>query len=61
MKAIQCPERICTPRAGSTAPRPSNYGILVLPNLFIVGADGKVVSRNAQTATMEEEIKKLIK
>ena len=38
-----------------------NYGIMVLPNMFIVGSDGKVVSRSAQVATVEDELKKLLK
>jgi thiol-disulfide isomerase/thioredoxin len=38
----------------------TDYGIMVLPNLFLVGKDGKVVSRNVQMSTLEDEIKKLI-
>ena len=37
------------------------YGIQVLPNVFLVGKDGKVVSRSAQVANLEEELKKLLK
>lgn len=37
------------------------YGISVLPNMFLVGADGKVVSRSVQTSTLEEELKKVLK
>jgi thiol-disulfide isomerase/thioredoxin len=37
------------------------YGVMVLPTMFIIGPDGKVASRNAQVATMDDEIKKLIK
>jgi hypothetical protein len=39
----------------------TEYGITVLPNLFLVGRDGKVVNRSAQIANVEEEIKKLTK
>jgi hypothetical protein len=39
----------------------NQYGIVVLPTMFLVGPDGKVVSRNIQIATVEEEIKKLVK
>jgi hypothetical protein len=39
----------------------SDYGIMVLPNLFLVGKDGKIVSRTVQTANIEEEVKKLVK
>jgi thiol-disulfide isomerase/thioredoxin len=38
----------------------TDYGITVLPNLFLVGKDGKVVSRTVQMNTLEDEIKKLI-
>lgn len=38
-----------------------DYGIMVLPHLFLVGKDGKVVSRTVQTANVEEEVKKLMK
>lgn len=37
------------------------YGIMVLPNTFLVGADGKVISRSVQVATMDEELKKIVK
>jgi hypothetical protein len=36
----------------------TQYGVLVLPAMFIVGKDGKCLSRNAQIGTLEEEIKK---
>src|SRR5207245_9626783 len=39
----------------------NQYGIVVLPTMFLVGSDGKVVNRNIQIATVEEEIKKLVK
>jgi hypothetical protein len=39
----------------------NQYGIVVLPTMFLVGPDGKVVNRNIQIATVEEEIKKLVK
>jgi hypothetical protein len=39
----------------------NQYGIVVLPTMFLVGPDGKVVSRNLQIATVEEEIRKLLK
>jgi hypothetical protein len=38
----------------------TQYGITVLPMVFIVGPDGKVVNRNAQAATLEEDLKKLL-
>jgi hypothetical protein len=39
----------------------NQYGIVVLPTMFLVGQDGKVVSRTVQIATVEDEVKKLVK
>jgi len=39
----------------------AEYGVMMLPSLFIVGKDGKCVSRNAQISTVEEELKKHLK
>ena len=39
----------------------ADYGVMVLPNLFLVGKDGKVVSRNAQIGSLDEDVKKLLK
>jgi thiol-disulfide isomerase/thioredoxin len=39
----------------------TQYGVMVLPSLFVVGKDGKVLSRNAQISTVEEEVKKHLK
>jgi hypothetical protein len=33
---------------------------MVLPNLFLVGKDGKVISRGVQIGGLEDEIKKLM-
>jgi tetratricopeptide (TPR) repeat protein len=46
---------------GLDSPLANQYGIVVLPTMFLVGADGKVVSRTVQIATVEDEIKKLLK
>ena len=35
-----------------------DYGVMMLPNLFLVGKDGKVVSRSLQVGSVEEEVKK---
>ena len=37
------------------------YGIQVLPNMFLVGKDGKVVSRTVQIATLEDLVKQQLK
>jgi hypothetical protein len=39
----------------------ADYGILVLPQAFLVGKDGKVVNRNAQLGNVEDDIKKQTK
>ncbi len=39
----------------------TDYGIQVLPQVFLVGKDGKVVGKNLQISTVEEEIKKNLK
>jgi thiol-disulfide isomerase/thioredoxin len=46
---------------GLESPPAVNYGIMVLPNTFLVGADGKVINRNAQIATLDDDLKKLVK
>ncbi|HEV3120128.1 MAG TPA: thioredoxin-like domain-containing protein [Gemmataceae bacterium] len=44
---------------GLDSPLATQYGIMVLPNLFLVDKEGKVVSRNTQqVGGLEEEIKK---
>jgi thiol-disulfide isomerase/thioredoxin len=39
----------------------TDYGVMVLPTVFLVGKDGKVVSRNTQVANLEDDLKKLLK
>jgi len=46
---------------GLDSPLATQFGIMVLPNMFLVDRDGKVTSRNAQIATVEDEIKRLLK
>jgi hypothetical protein len=38
-----------------------DYGVMVLPHMFLVDREGKVVSRTIQVGNVEEEIKKLNK
>jgi hypothetical protein len=52
--------QLCAP-GGLDSPLATQYGIMVLPNLFLVGKDGKVLSRSVQLATLEDEIKKGLK
>jgi hypothetical protein len=39
----------------------TDYGVMVLPQLFLLDKDAKVVNRNAQVSTLEEDVKKLLK
>lgn len=39
----------------------TDFGIVVVPHLFLVGKDGKVINRNARTSSLEEELKKALK
>src|SRR5262249_38142588 len=41
------------------SPLAVRYGVFVLPNLFLIGKDGKVISRGVQISGLEDEIKKL--
>jgi TolA-binding protein len=43
---------------GLDSPLAKQYGIMVLPNMFLVGPDGKVISRTVQMANLEDEINK---
>jgi hypothetical protein len=38
----------------------TQYGINVLPHLFLIDREGKVVSHTLQMSSLEDEIKKLI-
>ena len=38
----------------------AQYGVNVLPQLFLIGKDGKVVSHTVQVSSLEDEIKRLI-
>jgi hypothetical protein len=46
---------------GLESPLAIQYGIGSLPAMFLVGPDGKVITRTAQAATVDEELKKLFK
>lgn len=48
-------------QGGLESPLATQYGVMVLPNLFVVDVGGKVTSRNAQVASLEDELKKLTK
>lgn len=46
---------------GLESPLAIQYGVMVLPNTFLVNKEGKIASRTVQVNTLEEEIKKLLK
>ena len=39
----------------------TDYGVMMLPNLFVLDREGKVVNRAAQVGALTDELKKLIK
>jgi hypothetical protein len=39
----------------------AQYGVMVLPSLFLVGKDGKCVNKGVQIGTVEDEVKKALK
>ena len=61
LRSNQIPATHLYEAGGLDSPLASGYGVLVLPNLFVVGSDGKVVSRNSQVATLEDDLKKAMK
>src|SRR5262245_38143914 len=46
---------------GRESPLAIRYGITALPVMFLVGPDGKVVSRTAQAATLDDDLAKIFK
>src|SRR5262249_10146726 len=46
---------------GLDSPLAIQYGVMVLPNTFLVNREGKIASRTVQMNNLEEEIKKLLK
>ena len=52
--------QLYAPGGLDSSPLASAYGILVVPHVFVVGKDGKVVNRNAQIASLEEDLRKLL-
>jgi hypothetical protein len=46
---------------GLESPLATQYGVMVLPNLFLVDKDGKVLSRTVQVSNLEDEVKKVLK
>jgi Thioredoxin-like len=46
---------------GQESPLAVQYGITALPVMFLVGPDGKVVSRQVQPSNLDDELRKLFK
>jgi TolA-binding protein len=46
---------------GQDGPLATHYGIVAPPNLFLIGRDGKVISRTLDISGLEEEVKKAVK
>lgn len=44
-----------------SSPLAVRYGITALPVMFLVGPDGKVVTRHVQAATLDDELRKIFK
>lgn len=42
------------------SPLATQYGVVVVPHIFVAGKDGKVVNRNAQAAGLDDDVKKLL-
>src|SRR5207247_5004339 len=42
------------------SPLAAGYGIQVVPHLFLVGKDGKVINRSAQINTLEDDLKRMM-
>jgi hypothetical protein len=61
VKRAQAPGYQLFKEGGLDSPMATQYGIMVLPNLFLVGKDGKVLSRSVQVGNLEEELKKQLK
>lgn len=61
LRNTQAPGVVLHQPGGLESKLATDYGVMVLPNLFLVGKDGKVVSRTVQVNALEDEIKKLTK
>lgn len=46
---------------GLEGPVAQHYGLIIFPNIFLVGRDGKVINRNVEPAALEDEVKKAMK
>jgi peroxiredoxin len=61
LKRSQVPGTQLYKEGGMDSSLAAQYGVWVLPNLFLVDKDGKVLSRTVQVATLADELKKRLK
>lgn len=61
VQAVQMPGTHIHMRGGlDHSPLAAAYGILVPPHVILAGKDGKVINKNAQVMSLEDELKKLL-
>jgi hypothetical protein len=61
VKRISAPGTHLFQAGGMDCKLATDYGILMLPNLFLVNKEGKVVNRGLQVNNLDDELKKLLK
>ena len=47
-------------QSGMTSPLATQYGIMALPSMFLVGKDGKVINRSLQINELEEAVRRAV-
>lgn len=50
-----------SPGGTDRSPLATEYGVQMVPHVFVVGKDGKVANRNAQVVGLKDEVEKLLK
>jgi hypothetical protein len=60
LKQVPSPSVQIYQPGGLESPLATQYGVMVLPNLFLVDKEGKVISRTVQVGNLEEELKKRV-
>jgi hypothetical protein len=59
VQSLQLPGTHLHMKGGADSPLATAYGIHVPPHVLVVAKDGKVMNRNAQIATLEDDVKRL--
>lgn len=61
VQAAQLPGTVLHAPGGlDRSPLAAGYGVMVVPHIMLSGKDGKVTNRNAQIATLEEDLRRLL-